>query len=74
MVAASAGNSARGMPNTIAFRSTRKVPNNAGWRRAKRSPSISDDQPGATVPPAGSSVGSPSATSTAIANPAAAAT
>ena len=45
-VAASAGNSARGIPNTIAFTSIRYAPC-TGWdRRTNRSPSSVDRQPG----------------------------
>ena len=48
-VAASAGNSARGMPNTMAFTSITYAPC-TGWdRRMNRSPSSVDRQPGRTA-------------------------
>jgi len=53
-VAASAGNSARGMPNTIAFMSIRYAPS-IGWDvRTNRSPSSVDRHPGRAGPVADS--------------------
>jgi hypothetical protein len=53
-VAASAGNSARGMPNTIAFTSIRYAPCNGVDRRTNRSPSSVDRHPGRAGPGADS--------------------
>ena len=53
-VAASAGNSARGMPNTIAFTSIRYAPCTGLDRRTNRSPSSVDRHPGRAGPDADS--------------------
>jgi hypothetical protein len=65
---ASAGNSARGIPKIIAFRSMAKVESSAGRLRAKRRPSITARRPGADPPPCGVSAGSRAAAITATAN------